>query len=174
MEPDSKHLLERIHNMEKTIKENYEIIQNMEKTNKENYEIIQNIEKTNKEKDKIIQNMEKTNKEKDHIFHILYVGELAQSVKLFIRLKILDKTKNNKEITSLIQLDEMVEKGSKFLTKDEIKRWRDFRKKLERGNIQVDKLNNALKMASQWRNSLANPKHLPLTLLTLSKSSKID
>lgn len=108
-------------------------------------------------------------KEQDNILRILYVGELASSVKMFIRLEILSKKKNIETMTSLLEYDKMVEEGRHFLDVTSIKRWREFQKKLKTGNIKVSELNDALKKATQWRNSIAHPKDLPVSLLALNE-----
>lgn len=43
-------------------------------------------------------------------------------------------------------------------------------KKLDRENIQVSQLNNALKKAFKWRNAIAHPKQLRIELSQLDES----
>ncbi|XP_032681750.1 uncharacterized protein LOC116849073 [Odontomachus brunneus] len=144
-------------------------------------EKLQHIENLYKEKEKIknenIKNLKEENeklvkerKEQDLKFKIIYVGQRAQEIKSLIRTKILDNTKDNTKINSLVKLDKMVEEGSQLLTKNEVENWRLFQKKLEHENIQVDQLHDNLRKISSWRNPLAHPTDLQMSLSTLNES----
>lgn len=52
----------------------------------------------------------------------------------------------------------MMEKGNNFLTENEIKKWKNFRKKLKSEKIQIKELDDALKKVTQWRKKWLIPK----------------
>lgn len=123
-----------------------------------------------------ITNSKNTIKDKNRLVQILCVGELAQNVQILIRLTIfrnmIEKNKIEK-ITSVFQLDKLIETHDKYLTQEEIKKWKMFRQKIEDGTIPIKQVNDAFQRVSQWMNEMEHPKTSPISL-PLSKSDIID